>query len=122
MADSVKLDEIRPKKSEIKRNLEILGNKYSLVSLVVWYKHKRNPHDEIILVDVKEEIDYNFFTWATDLASWILRTSLSGFILWYLMFMLFAQGPPIQLFFAFGLVWWIVMKFIREVSQQVRDR
>ena len=112
---------ITPKKSEITRNLETFGNKYGLVAAVVWYKRKNNPHEEINLVDIREEINYSFFTWAKDLFGWMFRTSISGLILWYLMFMLFIAGPPFYLFFVFGLAWWTLMRFIKEIASQVRQ-
>jgi len=117
MVDSPVIKVIQPKKPSFWTNLT---NKYSLVRLVMWYKHKRYPQDEVKFVDVKEEIDYNLFNWATDLAGWIARTSVSGFILWYLMYMLFVTGPPIHLFFAFGLVWWTFMRFAHDLRLQVR--
>ena len=118
--NSPEVKEIQSKPSEIKRNLSIFSSKFGLVSLVAWYRHKRDPHQEINLFEIKEEIDRNLFGWTVDLVSWFGRTSVSGLILWYLMFMLFIKGPPFHLFFAFGLVWWIFMRFIRDVKEQLR--
>lgn|SRR3990167_3016149 len=116
MANSAEFVKKRAYLPEIRAN----SPEFSLIKIVAWYRRNLHPYEEIDLFKLKEEVNYNLFLWLGDFAKWTFHTSVSGLILWVVSLSFINPGPRWFLFFPLGLLWWTVLRFVKDLRQNLK--
>lgn len=120
MENLVKVEEKREISSIFVKKLRIFKAnllwKLNFKRVIVWYQRKYKRNFEFDFINAQDLIDYTTMAWFTSLSKWLIQTSITGLILFYVLYIFgIVKLGAWFIFLALGIAYWTIIKFRKDL-------